>query len=154
MAKKRITKKTSDVANQGADGGPIGPGNPPKAYQFKPGESGNPKGQPKHRMHLWTYLCKYMAMTEAQLEALDKRKLKAAQRTALEVVMKAMNGEDCNSVRLMQYAVDRELGRAAQKVALEGQTPLLSPEECEAIRAKARRWWERMVDRVDAGSRS
>lgn len=27
----------------------VGPGRPPKEYQFKPGQTGNPKGRPKRR---------------------------------------------------------------------------------------------------------
>ena len=40
---------------------------PPEDHQFKPGQSGNPAGPPKRRTQLWTYVCKYMEMTDAAL---------------------------------------------------------------------------------------
>jgi hypothetical protein len=114
MGKKRTKQSKTDAANVGADGGPVGPGNPPKEYQFQPGESGNPKGQPKHRTHLWTHICRYMELTDAELTKLDLSKLTAAQQTALTFVEKAKAGENCGAERLMRYAVDRDNGQTCQ----------------------------------------
>ncbi len=66
---------------------------PPKEHQFKPGESGNPNEQPKHRTNLWTYFIKYMAMTADDRAKVDRTKLTAAQETALKMVEKAMELE-------------------------------------------------------------
>ncbi|UCD51940.1 MAG: hypothetical protein JSW27_04740, partial [Phycisphaerales bacterium] len=77
MAKKRATFPVEQGERD-----KVGPGNPPKEYQFKPGESGNPKGPPRRRTNLWTWFCKYMGMTDTQLAKLDPKKLTAAQQTA------------------------------------------------------------------------
>jgi hypothetical protein len=39
----------SNNTQEGHFGGPVGKGNPPKSGQFKKGQSGNPKGQPKKK---------------------------------------------------------------------------------------------------------
>ena len=41
------TKRFADSVSPADGEREIGYGNPPKAHQFKPGESGNPKGRPK-----------------------------------------------------------------------------------------------------------
>jgi len=60
-----MTKRAKDT-NTPVKQREVGPGRPPKEHQFKPGQSGNPEGPPKHRTHLWSYFCRYMAMTDAQ----------------------------------------------------------------------------------------
>lgn len=97
MTKQRTSKAGKDPVQHGADDAPVGPGNPPKEYRWKPGESGNPKGQPKHRTNLWTWFCKYMDLTDAELAKLDRKKLTAAQQTALKLAEKAKDGEGCGA---------------------------------------------------------
>ncbi len=92
---------------------------PPKEYQFKPGESGNPNGQPTHRTNLWTYFTKYMAMTADERDKVDRTKLTAAQETALKMVEKAILGKGCGFERLARYIVDREEGKAAEHLILD-----------------------------------
>ena len=36
---------------------------PPEDSQFKPGQSGNPKGSPKARTNLWKFINRFMEMT-------------------------------------------------------------------------------------------
>jgi hypothetical protein len=131
MAKSKRTKTKKNTVNHGNN--KPGYGKPPREYQWQPGESGNPKGQPKHRTHLWTYYCQYMSMTNAQRGKLDKSKLTAAQQTALKLVEQAVAGEDCGSERMARYVVDREEGRAVEHLII-GTEDILSDEECEQIR--------------------
>ncbi len=123
-----------DAVDQGdSDGYRVGPGCPPREYQFKPGESGNPSGQPKHRTNLWTYFTQYMDMTADERAKVDRTKLTAAQETALKMVEKAVKGKGCGFERLARYIVDREEGKAAEHLILDNGTDL-SDDECEQLR--------------------
>lgn len=44
-----MAKKNNKNGNEGAFGDSSGYKNPPKSGQFKPGQSGNPKGRPKNK---------------------------------------------------------------------------------------------------------
>jgi uncharacterized protein DUF5681 len=44
-ARKRCKRPTASVTTASAEEYKVGPGRPPKEYQFKPGQSGNPKGR-------------------------------------------------------------------------------------------------------------
>lgn len=131
MAKKQSTKTRNFPAKQGNN--EVGYGKPPKQHQWKSGQSGNPKGPPKHRTQLWTYFCQYMGMTDAERAKLDKSKLTASQETALKMVENAVKGKGCGSERMARYVVDREEGKAAEHLILD-RLDILSDEECEEIR--------------------
>jgi len=125
------------VDQRDGDGYKVGPGCPPKEYQFKPGESGNPNGQPKHRTNLWVYFTQYMAMTADERAKVDRTKLTAAQETALKMVEQAVKGKGCGFERLARYIVNREEGKAAEHLVLDEGVGL-SHEECEQLRAQMR----------------
>jgi hypothetical protein len=141
MATKRPRKtaatepRDSDrlAVNQADDGYKVGPGHPPKEYQFQAGESGNPNGQPKHRTHLWTYFTQYMAMTAEERARIDRSKLTAAQETALKMVEKAIQGKGCGIERMARYIVDREEGKAAEHIIIS-EEDTLTDAECEELR--------------------
>jgi hypothetical protein len=111
----------------------VGYKKPPKEHQFKPGESGNPKGPPVRRTQLWPYFCKYMAMTDAELEKLDRDKLTQAQQTALAIVENAKAGKYSGSERLARHVFDREEGKAVEHLIVENENTL-TDEECAEIR--------------------
>ncbi len=111
----------------------VGNKKPPKNHQFKPGESGNPKGPPVRRSNLWVWFCKYMTLTDAELEKLDRNKLTQAQQTALKLVENAKDGKYSGSERLARYVIDRDEGRAVEHLIVENENTL-TDEECEQIR--------------------
>jgi hypothetical protein len=112
----------------------VGYGNPPKDHQFKPGESGNPKGPPRHRTQLWTYFCWYMNMTDAELKKLDRKKLTAAQLSALKIVENAVDGEYTGSERLARHVFNREEGKPTEYLIVGDNGNALSDEQCDEIR--------------------
>jgi len=93
----------------------VGYKRPPKQYQFKPGQSGNPVGPPVRRTNLWVWFCNYMAKTDSQLarlKAQSKKKLTQAQQTALKLVEVIKTGRRLSTEHLVLSVFDREEGRA------------------------------------------
>jgi hypothetical protein len=121
------------AASEADDGYKVGPGRPPKEYQFKPGESGNPHGQPRHRTHLWTHYCKFLAMTAEQLRRVNRAELSLAERSALRLAIATAKGKRCSSERLARYSVDRDEGRAVEHIVV-GEEEALTDAECEELR--------------------
>ena len=112
----------------------VGYKNPPHEYDFKPGQSGNPKGPPKRRTQLWTYFCRYMNMTDAEVKKQDRKKLTQAQQTALRLVKNAKNGKYSGSERLARHVFDREEGKPTEYLVVGGNDNMLSDDDCDEIR--------------------
>jgi len=121
--KKNTRKKESKVGYK----------NPPKEHQFPPGQSGNPNGPPVHRIHLWSWFCQFMLMTDAQLKRLVKKKMTQVQHTALRLVEDMKAGKYSGSNRLARHVFDREEGRPVEHLVIE-PGDILTDEECEEIR--------------------
>ena len=139
MAKKKAKRRASKPRKLPAAQReyPVGDKKPPKGYQFKPGQSGNPNGAPVHRINLWPTFCQYMALTDAELAKLDRKTLTQAQQTALKLVENAKKGKYSGSERLARHVFDREEGKAVEHLVIEGEN-VLSDEECESIRERLR----------------
>ena len=134
-AKKAVKKKSARgekfPAAQGKSD--VGYKSPPKEHQFKPGESGNPKGPPIRRINLWPTLCGYMASTDAELKKLKPENLTQAQQTALKLVENAKEGKYSGSERLARYVIDRDEGKAVNHIVVEDDKGM-SPEKREEVR--------------------
>lgn len=72
--------------------GEVGKGKPPVEHQFKPGQSGNPKGKPKGTKHISTWIQEMLNDEEFETVLIDAKKgaveykgapLKAIIRTAM-----------------------------------------------------------------------
>ncbi len=129
--KKTKTKRSKIPAKQGKS--KVGYKKPPKEQQFKPGQSGNPKGPPVRRTNLWVWVCKYMNMTDVELKKLDKSTLTQAQQAALAIVENMKAGKYSGSQRLARDIFDREEGRAVEHIIIGDETAL-TDDECEEIR--------------------
>ncbi|MCH7559517.1 MAG: hypothetical protein IIB56_18980 [Planctomycetes bacterium] len=134
--KKKSARGKKIPAAQGQSD--VGYKSPPKEHQFKPGESGNPKGAPIRRINLWPTFCGYMASTDAELKKLDRTKLTQAQQSALKMVKNMKTGKYSGSERLARYVIDRDEGKAVNHVVVEDNNAM-SPEKCEEIREILRR---------------
>ncbi|UCC99200.1 MAG: hypothetical protein JSW66_04795 [Phycisphaerales bacterium] len=136
-AKKTTTKSKEFPAKQGKS--QVGYAKPPIERQFKPGESGNPKGPPMHRVQLWTYVCQYMAMTKSTLNKLRPEKLTCAQQWALRIVKSTTKLSFPTMDRFARYVIDRDEGRPAEHMFIQEDQDVLTDEECEEIRQILRR---------------
>ncbi|HUW21027.1 MAG TPA: hypothetical protein VMW16_17140 [Sedimentisphaerales bacterium] len=130
-AKKKSIKGKKVPAKQGKSD--AGYKKPPEETQFKPGESGNLAGPPVRRTQLWVWFCKFMALTDAVLARLDRKKLTQAQQVALRLVENAKDGKYSGSERLARHVFDREEGKAVEHLVIENENTL-SDEECEQIK--------------------
>ncbi len=80
-----------------------GKGEPPEEHQFKPGESGNPKGRPKGSLNLKTILKKLLAEQDVDGQW--------ANPIAKKLLQKAFNDDD---YRAIVEIIDRIEGKAKE----------------------------------------
>ena len=71
----------------------VGYGKPPKQHQFKPGQSGNPKGRPKGTRNLKTDLAEELGQMVKITENGDKRSLSKQRVMIKTLVAKAAKGD-------------------------------------------------------------
>lgn len=94
----------------------VGYKKPPKEHQFKPGQSGNPKGPPKATVQYTRYQCEYLNMTLSEIKQIDRSKLTLAQTGALRGALKIGDGDLPRTKEMLE----RTEGKVAQAVELSG----------------------------------
>lgn len=70
----------------------VGYGKPPKHSQFKPGESGNPKGRPKGTRNLKTEIREVMQSTVTVTQDGQRKKISTRKAVVLRLTEKALSG--------------------------------------------------------------
>lgn len=100
MAKAPTRKRTSTGKAGASNGGipqvdaaPVGPGNPPVAHRFKPGQSGNPAGRPKKDRNFLNYIEKEL---DAEIQFTENdvtRRLTKREVLARSMVNNALKGD-------------------------------------------------------------
>ena len=100
--------------------------------QWKPGQSGNPAGPPKTRLHLWRYIGQYMAMSLSELKAINKDKLSMSQRAALTTAIKTAEGD---WARVSAF-IDRDEGKVPDVVINPSEQ--MTPEQAQEILDRVR----------------
>lgn len=112
-------------------GGDVGYGRPPRAHQFKPGKSGNPRGRPKGAKNESTILRDIMNRKIESRSAGQTRKISILEGILLRITEDALKGNPKSaSFVLNRYA-------AMVSGELEGQD--LSEDDREVLEAFARR---------------
>lgn len=109
----------------------VGRQNPPKTTQFKPGQSGNPKGRPKGSRNLGTLIME--AAHGRVLATIDgkQRQISKVQATTMQLATKAAGGDQAAINKLLDW-VDEIEARAA--AARPTQYPL-SDADTEILKA-------------------
>ena len=91
----------------------IGYRKPPKATQFKPGQSGNPKGRPSGTRNLKTDLEDELGETITVTEAGKLKRLSKQRALLKSLVAKALKG-DTKAIAIVLGMVDRHLKDSAE----------------------------------------
>lgn len=99
----------------------VGYGRPPKDHQFKPGQSGNPKGRPKGSKSFSTYLQEALAELVA-LNGNTHRRMPKKQIFAKQLVNKAL-GIEPRAATLLLHQIDQLEGPADQQPVSRMLTP-------------------------------
>lgn len=125
-SKPPVKQTDRDATGRFIEGNKIG-------NRFDPGVSGNPAGPPRRKTQLWVWFCKYMEMTDQQLEKLDQSKLTQAQQSALKLVQNMKSGKGSGSECLARHVFNREEGKPVEHIIFENED-VLTDDECQEIR--------------------
>ena len=102
----------------------VGFGRPPQEHQFKPGQSGNPRGRPKGTKNYKTDLVEELQEQVLVTEGGRKQKLSKQRAMIKSLVARAVNGDPRAAT-----AVIGELHRLALAKAGEGDTEPLNSDD-------------------------
>jgi len=119
----------------------VGYRSPPKNTQFKPGQSGNPRGRPKGTKNLRTDLNEELAETIAVKEG-GQQLVISKQRAMLKSLMaKSIKGDTAAARALINLIVGIEQADAERSVVVT-----TTAEDLEVLQA----YKERLLDEIDA----
>ena len=111
--------------------GKVGPGKPPKHSQFKPGQSGNPKGRPKGSQNIATLVSKELNRKIAVTENGKQKKIALAEAIARRLVTDSAKG----NVRSLELIIKlmAVLGQQADSAEQAGEIALPDAEALARI---------------------
>lgn len=142
MSEQENTNDGDIPAEQGsAEEYKVGPGFPPKEYQFQPGQSGNTKGVPPSRCNLWRHVCNFMNMPMSEFEKIKISSLTAVQKTAYKIVEAMSDGEAPAAGFMSKHFFDREEGKAVEHIKFDTEQAM-SPEKINEAREFMRKKME------------
>lgn len=119
----------------GPDATPVGYRRPPKAHQFAPGQSGNPKGRPPGSRNLRTIVAEELARKVTVREGGKKSSLSKGEILVKQVVSDALRGSPkAIQTIISMTGVDTGLGDRSAAAP-----PSISPEELEILEALKKR---------------
>jgi hypothetical protein len=111
---------------------------PPRKGQFRPGQSGNPRGRPKNSKNLKTYVCELMSAPITVVEDGKTKKIPRAKAIAIQFVNLAAKGDPKGLAAVMNLT--REFDGA---IGEGRQIALCRPEDVAVL--------EGMIARMRAG---
>lgn len=96
-----------------------GYGKPPKKHQFKPGQSGNPKGRPKGSKNFDKILEELFQKKVIIKENGEERKVSIKAALTQKLLVKALYDGDLKAIDLLFKHIERLDAKAAEKMLLE-----------------------------------
>ena len=112
----------------------VGYGRPPQGAQFKPGQSGNPKGRPKGAKNLVTLFREELDRPVPVTQNGRTRMMSKARVAVIQQVDKAAKGDAKAFAALMKYAQEDAAAVARQQAS--SPTSELQPAEYDEIIAR------------------
>ena len=122
----------------------VGYGKPPKTTQFKPGQSGNPKGRPKGTKNLRTDLSEELAEKITVTEGGQQLVISKQRAMVKSLMAKSIKGETAAARALINLIVGLEMVDATDK-----QSEPLEAEDLEILAAFKQRLSRRKGDEGD-----
>jgi hypothetical protein len=110
---------------------PVGYGHPPREHQFKPGQSGNPRGRPKGAKNEATILSETLNRKITKMEGGKTQKISVLNGVILRIAEDALKGNLRSAMFL--------LNRYATMASGESQRNELNEDEREVLESYARR---------------
>jgi len=114
---------------------------PPRKGQFKPGQSGNPRGRPKNSKNIKTYVGELLSAKIQVIEDGKTRKISRAEAIAIQLVNMAAKGDPKGLAAVMN------LTREFDEAVADGRTIALSRAEDAGV-------LEGIIARIHAGDPS
>ncbi len=105
----------------------VGYGRPPKTSQFKPGQSGNPKGRPKGAKSLDGHLDNLLQQRVKIKDHAGERHISKLEAVAMRLVETALGGD----LKAMQFLLTREAKRPVASGSEDSSA--LSPSEQQLL---------------------
>lgn len=99
-----------------------GYGKPPKKHQFKPGQSGNPKGRPRGSKNFDKILEELFQKKVIIKENGEERKVSIKAALTQKLLVKALYEGDLKAMDLLFKHIERIDAKAAEKLLLEEKT--------------------------------
>jgi hypothetical protein len=115
MKKRKTKPKTRNL-------GSVGYGRPPEHSQFKPGQSGNPKGRPKGSVNMSTTLGRILREKVATVENGRRKTISKIEAAFKQLTNKAASG-DLSALRLLSALVASAEERTSEVAVSEPATP-------------------------------
>ncbi len=127
----------------------VGPGCPPREYQWRPGQSGNPQGRPPGKTYIRQHILEYLSLTRTELAKAKKNKgLTLSQLAAIKVCEQVQQGVPRRGITaLLKLLMEYDDGKPVQPLRMDTEG-IMSPEECEEVRRAMRK-----QERIDAHER-
>ena len=100
----RLAKSLKPNMEIGAATSPIGYGRPPEQSQFKPGQSGNPKGRPKASRNLKTIIRNALTSSVILREGERKRSVSKLEGIVLRQLESALKGNEKAALATLKMA--------------------------------------------------
>lgn len=129
------------MTNSDRQDGPVGYKRPPRATQFKPGQSGNPRGRPRGAKNFATAIEQELLSPVAVNEHGRRKKISKLMAIAKQLVNKAASGDS----RAISVLLSEARSRESQAEATSPLASLSTPADQQVM--------DHIIERVRAGQR-